>query len=173
MGQVLTGVTAILCTWEAIESFNSGDVNAGMALMWAGGAVVQRPVTPHTNWSLAPVRVLFASTLLSTGAIAAGSTLAVVASPAVIAVAAIGAIGFGLFAAFFLEDNPLEQLVKNCLLNDMGGLFTFKLNEVLREIKEGSAAEVVQNHHWYIQAPEPYEFRGEQPAPILGWPLTL
>ena len=92
---------------------------------------------------------LFAAPLVSTGAIAAGSALAVVASPAVIAIAAIGAIGLGLFAAFYLEDNPLEQLVKNCLLNDMGGLFSFKLNEILREIKEGSAAEVVQKHYNY------------------------
>jgi hypothetical protein len=41
LGELLMRIAAILCTWEAIESFNSGDVDAAIAGLCGGLAATE------------------------------------------------------------------------------------------------------------------------------------
>ena len=85
-----SGVTAIMCTWEAVLSFDARDINAGFA--WGGAAAAFAGVTA----------MIFVS--------------ASWAGPVGWACAGIG-VGL-VFLAYYFTDSPIEKFFKNNVLSD-------------------------------------------------------
>ncbi len=92
-----SGVTVIMCTWDACLSFDARDIDAGFA--WAGAAAA---FLVATSIETAIVLKLSAS-FVPVGWVAAG-------------------IGVGLvFLAYYLKDTPIEGFFKNNALSDEEG----------------------------------------------------